>query len=443
MLIDLTKKKTLIVLVVILVLGFILRAHNLNTWPRLGATFDEYAWTWLGMSLIEEHVPSSWSPHEQYEGYREHLVFQNAEFWIVKPYLEHPPGFGLVAGSFALLNGTKGMLDISIDKIRPLSLLLGLSSIFLLFLLVKEVYDEKLALLASFIYSTTPTVVIGSRIVQNENFFIPMFLLALLFISKYLKTKNVIFRNLAGILCGILIISKIPWIAATLAIVSILFFKNKYKDGLFILGVTSIFFLGFILYGIYYNADLFFNLWGLQLARYDLTFNSLFALFTQPYLVDRYMVDGWIYFGWIAFFLLLAKDLRQNYIIIFSLLSYLAVFIFAIPNEAGHGWYRYPFYPFLALSLAIFLRNNFNKNLLLTAIFIIFTSLSLLELTWTRAFGFSFIIFRSFLILVSVALLPLFFRNQKLQMISSKLNYLLLSFIFILNICSVFMYSEQ
>src|SRR3989304_3630328 len=101
----LIKRKTFLILFSILFLGFFLRAYNFTTAPRLGATFDEFAWTWLGMSLIQEGVPSSWSSYPQYVGFREFKKYQGATFWIVKPYLEHPPLFALIAGSFAIANG--------------------------------------------------------------------------------------------------------------------------------------------------------------------------------------------------------------------------------------------------------------------------------------------------------------------------------------------------
>src|SRR3989344_8727065 len=116
-----------IMLVLILILGFVLRSHNLNTWPRLGATFDEYAWTWLGINLIQNRVPESWSPHPQYEK-RKLIVYQKAYFYLVKPYLEHPPLFGLVAGSFALVSGVKDIYHVDLQHIRGLALLLGVLS---------------------------------------------------------------------------------------------------------------------------------------------------------------------------------------------------------------------------------------------------------------------------------------------------------------------------
>jgi 4-amino-4-deoxy-L-arabinose transferase-like glycosyltransferase len=437
-------KNHLFILFAIVVIGLSLRAHNLSTWPRLGATFDEYAWTWLGINLIKEKAPSSWSPHMQYKEYdRKYIVYQGAQFWVVKPYLEHPPVFGIIAGGFAVLRGADDMFQINLSLIRPFAVILGALSILLIYLLVREIYDKETAIFASLFYSIIPTIAIGSRLVQNENFFIPLYLLALFLIARFIKTKKKVLRNISALICGLLIVSKIPWIAGGLGIVAILFYNRLYKDGIFIALVVLVFFMGYLVYGYYFSWDLFVNLWKLQLERYDLTFNSFFALFTEPFLADRFMIDGWIYFGWISFFILLTKDLKKNIFVILGLLSYLAVFIFAIPNEEAHGWYRYPFYPFLAISLALFIKEYFNKNLLLTTTFFLFVILSLLELTWKNVFGFSFPVFRIFLFLCAISLLPLFFKNNRLNKVTSIINKFFFMIAIFLSIWAVLGYNEM
>src|SRR3989344_8195322 len=132
-------KKYLVLFVFILFFGLILRYSNFETIPRHGATFDEFAWTWLGINLIQKGVPISWSPHPQYQE-RKEIRYQGAAFLIVKPYLEHPPLFGMLAGSFALINGAKDMYDVTLAKIRPLALILGMFSILAVFLLTNEIY---------------------------------------------------------------------------------------------------------------------------------------------------------------------------------------------------------------------------------------------------------------------------------------------------------------
>lgn len=429
-----------VLLLLILILGLFLRNKNIDTWPRLGATFDEYAWVWLGMNLIQNHVPESWSPHPQYAN-KKVIKYQGAYFVLVKPYLEHPPLFGLVAGAYALASGVKDIYHVDLMHIRGLALLLGVMSIFILYVFAAEVYDYKIGLLSALIYATVPTIVVGSRIVENENFFIPFFLLALFLISRFIKTKKSRFRNLSAIICGLLILAKIPWIAAAVAVVLILFYLRQYKDaGKFLAIVIPICFI-FIFYGFYFNGKLFLDLFSFQLQRYDLTFNSVFALFTSPYLVDRLLIDGWIYFGWFAVFLLSIKDFKRNYMVLLPFIAYFAIFIFAIPNEPSHGWYRYPFYPFLVLSTALFLKEYFNKNYFLTFLFLIFTGMSLLQISWAQSIGFSFIVFRSFLILFGITLAPLFI--PKTKNIATFSSYASLAIIFFLNIWSVFKYNEQ
>lgn len=179
------------------------------------------------------------------------------------------------------------------------------------------------------------------------------------------------------------------------------------------------------------------------MERYEMTFNSIFSLFTQPYLADRFFTDGWIYFGWLAFILILLKDIKKNYILIFGFLGYFLIYVFAIPDTQGHGWYRYPFYPFLIISIALFIKEYFNKNILLTFMFVLLVGLSLLENSFKRQFGFSFSIFRLFLFACCIILLPLFFKNKKVANYSKLFSFFMLIFLFGLNVWSVMEYNEQ
>lgn len=436
------KRLALILLTGILLLGILLRTNNLFTWPRLGATFDEYAWTWQGMNLIQKGVPESWSPHPQYKNGKD-IIYRKTHFRIVKPFLEHPPVFGLVAGSFAILNGASDMYHLTIINIRPLAVILGTLSILLVFFLTREIYDVKTGLVAALLYATIPTIVVGSRIVQNENFFIPVWLLSLLLVVKYIKKKNPHLLYLAAFLCFLLVLAKIPWVAASGSIFLIFLYLKKYKEALVFLVAPILALITFFAYGFFYDSHTFLSLWGLQLNRYDITFTSIFALFQKPYLVDRFYTDGWIYFGWIAYFLLLVRDFKKNYIIILALLSYFVVFLAGIPDESAHGWYRYPFYPFLIISIALFIREYFAKNLVLTFAFLVWVGTALLGLTWEVVFGFSYVIFRIAIITWGLTLAPLFFKGKKWLKLSNVLSYGWLAILILLNIWAVLLYNEQ
>lgn len=432
-------KKIIILLVIILSLGFSLRYYHFYTYPRHGATFDEFAWTWLGISLIQDHTPISWSSQPQYKE-RKHLIYQGAAFWLVHPYLEHPPLFGLIAGSSALLNGAHDIYSINLHNMRKLSLGLGLLSMILMFLFVNALYGKNIALVTTLLYATIPTMVIGSRIVQNENFLIPSWILALFLLHRYLKTGKKRFRNIAAIFAGLLSLAKVPWLVVGVSLGMILSYKGKWKDAFFVGGITLSIFALYLLYGLYWDKEVFLSLWTLQLARYDISFIGFFSIFSHPLLVDRIYLDGWILFGWFAIVFLMRK-VRENFFILFPFLAYLIVYIFAIPDEPSHGWYRYPFYPFLIISTVLVLKEEWKKMSLVTLFFLFVVGLPLFGNVWEKLFGFSYVIYRGFILFATLPMIYFLWKKQ-----SKKLPRIFISFWFLvfilLNIVAIIIYSE-
>jgi len=421
-------------LVLILLLGFFLRFHNYEKYPRHGATFDEFAWTWQGISLWQKGVPTAWSPHDQYKNF-EVKKFQGAWVRLVTPYLEHPPLFGLIAGGFAILTGSKELFDITLSQIRILSLVLGTSSIFLVFLLAKKLYGPPIGLLSALLYATVPTIVIGSRIVQNENFLIPMMLTVWLLILNYLKTKKVWQRNLVAVLCGLLILAKIPWSAVTLAVCLLLAKKKRWRDASVVGGTAIGFFSLFFVYGWYYNWSTFISLWGLQMTRAKIGLGNVLALFTHPYLVDRFYTDGWIYWGWLAIFIL-SLNFRKNFKLLIPLLAYFLIFIFAIPGIEAQGWYRYPFYPFLIIASAVLIKQMLVKSSLLNLFFFFIIASSAFRWGWEEIFGISNSLFRIIIIAGGLSLLPTAFWPQKFTTLGRNATCFWLGIFILLNILS-------
>lgn len=430
-----------LIIVAILLLAGLLRLHNFTTWPREGATFDEYAWVWLGMNIIQKGVPISWSPHPQYKIKTHYIAPGGARFWLVQPYLEHPPLFGLVAGGYALFRGADDMFTVSLPTMRELALILGIVSTYLVFLLATSIYGNTAGLLSALFYAITPTIVIGSRILENENFFIPLFLGMLLFLKKYLDSGKRTYLIAAAMASGIAILSKIPWIAASVSAVFILLYKKKWKETILFVSIVAPIFALYFFYGMLWDTDLFFSLWRLQLTRYDMAFDSMFALFQQPYLVDRYYTDGWIYAGWIAF-ALLTTNLKKNYILLFGLLGYLLVYIAAIPNEPSHGWYRYPFYPFLTIALATFILDK-PANYLLVPMVFLGVALSLLQHTWAQVLGFSYVVHRGIILWFSISSLSVLIGEKRAMKFAHWNTVLQVVTIILLSVSSILLYNEQ
>ncbi|MCX6791907.1 MAG: glycosyltransferase family 39 protein, partial [Candidatus Gottesmanbacteria bacterium] len=383
-----------------------------------------------------------WSPHSAYTNRQSYVNPKGGAFTLVTPYLEHPPLFGLVAGGFALLTGEHSFGDLQIPTIRFLALALGTLSIYAVYLVAREAYGKRIGLLSGFLYAIIPSVAVGSRLVQNENFFIPFFLLSLYFLQRYLKTDSRRYFWLSTGIAAVLPLAKVPWIAAPAAVSFILLYKRRVKDTFAVVICTAFCFSLFLIYGFAFDPQLFIKLWQLQLARYDLNFDSVFALFQIPYLTDRLYLDGWIYAGWAAL-LLVSRNIKKHYVILFGFFAYFLVFVLAIPNEPGHGWYRYPFYPFLTISLAVIAREVFNKDWIPTYFFLLLTGLSMLANVWTPLLGFSYVIYRSYIFLCSAGLIPIVLPNKRFEKIISRVNYVTLLVVFCVSVWSLLSYTEQ
>jgi hypothetical protein len=207
--------------------------------------------------------------------------------------------------------------------------------------------------------------------------------------------------------------------------------------------MTALSVAAFFLYGILYGKEVFFALWKLQLARYDLSFGSFFKMFQDPIVTDRLFLDGWVYMGWIVLFVVISANYKKHYGIIAGFLSYLLVFLFAIPGESGHGWYRYPFYPFFAVSFAVFLKEGIGKMPQIMCPVLTLLGLLLLETVWVPVFGFSFVLHRAWLLMCAVIGLPVFLKGKWFKRIGIIATYTALAIICILSVYAIFQYNEQ
>src|SRR5688572_7985044 len=80
------------------------RWHGLERFPRPHDTNDEYHYVWAGLSLLEEGRPTTWSflwAYAQLGARIGTIQYEGQHFYIVRPGLDHPPLFSLLAGGFA------------------------------------------------------------------------------------------------------------------------------------------------------------------------------------------------------------------------------------------------------------------------------------------------------------------------------------------------------
>lgn len=367
--------RTIRIISVILIcfLGLILRVRYHNSVPRPGESLDEYANAWSGLGLIEIGIPVGWSylesdlyqPAHHYINvdnvYQVGTVFANP-FYLHSPWLDHPPGMGLLVGGFAYLKGARVLEDATTLFIRKPMIILGTFNIFLLFLIGYLYFNYKTGVIASLIYSVSPLIVVTNRLPQAENAFIPIFLLSIILIKLFQNRKKYFYFFLSALIAGTGIWFKIPALMiAVSGSLLILFsssdsFKNRFKLSLSYFFISASFgFLPLLAYGLAIDPKAFFQVILFHSQRsYGIGLSALYQLFVQSKVTSNSsLTDGWLLFGWFSWLIILTKikNNSQKCIVFIPLFICLIFFIFL--GSEFYGWYVFPFFPWLALSIAI------------------------------------------------------------------------------------------
>jgi 4-amino-4-deoxy-L-arabinose transferase-like glycosyltransferase len=369
-------KKTafLFALAIISFLGYRLRIANYSQIPLPGESQDEYSFSWVGLSLIRAGYPIGISGIEGYPNYDYRYInvdriFQNTAAgnpqMINSPWFDHPPVLGLITGGFAYLKGARVFEDTGVFLIRKPMIMIGSLAVVLIFLVALRLYGSFLtALITALIYSTSPLIVVSSRMVQAENAIVIPLMLSLWFIFSYRKTGKELWLWLAAISSGSATLFKLSalFIFTANALYLLITSKDKKQylhEIAIIMAVTLSFLSLFFIYGIIYDFRTFTNILKSNSQRfYGIGPNAIFTLITTSKITNlKYLTDGWLLAGWISYMLLFLKHRivgrkLQGYdlLLISYITSFLATYIFF--GSEHYGWYRIPSYPLLIISLA-------------------------------------------------------------------------------------------
>jgi len=390
----------LLLLLGVLLLGNYLREYSYATVPHPGETADEYGFAWAGLSLIEKGIPESWTTlgniYPKIESkiinvdnlYDKNVI--RIPFTMVEPWFEKPPLFPLLIGGYSYLKNARLYAQTSTGIIRRPMLKIAILTSILIFWLASRWYGYGVGLLSVFLYSIIPTFVISSRLAISENGYTPLYLASLISIDYFLANKKRIYLIISALLAGIGILVKIPAVVIMISLIFILLKRVRLKNNLRnILLISIVGFSGFLLFAVYG----YFLGWG-TFVKVFLTQNryfygagseSFFSVLVQSKVAIKNLTDGWILLGWMAAFYIAVTEWKNNRggtILSICLFSYLIVFLY-FGNEA-YGWYRFPFFPFLAIALAKVFKELWEKRNLY-----VFTILSLLPFGtgFQRIFG--------------------------------------------------------
>ena len=417
-------KIKILAVIFILIISLILRLHKYEQYPQRGATSDEYTYAFLGISLLKDHVPISWSSFPSYKNLR-HLTVRELYFPIVWPYFDHPPLSGFLTGGLSLLNGQDSFEKVDLKTIRLVPIFLSMLSSILLFLIAFRLYNYKTAVWALLIYSTTTIFVISGRIALSENLLTPLFLFSLylltLFEKKISYTKAIIF----GILSGLAFWTKELGIAVFLSLFY-LFKKNnlELKPFVIFIGVSTLIIASYFLYGAYYDWDLFLKIWSFQSSR-EIGPQTLHMLLSNPIIVNKPYMDGWYFFGFLSIFYSLT-DFKKSKLIVVPALLYFLLLIFSLTRHGEMGWYVIPLFPFMAIASARMLVQSIeNKNWYIFTL-LLFVGMAQVKFLYQDVFGLTPGQFRIILVLLFGPLITasLFNKEKLFRVLSNAWFYI-------------------
>jgi len=380
------------VIVFILLLGLILRLHNYSLYPQRGASSDEYTYSFLGISLLTKHMPISWSAYTAYKNLQ-HLTINNLYFPIVYPYFDHPPFAGIIVGGWSILFGQDSFVEVKLKTVRLVPIFLSTASQLLVFLLGWKIFNFKTGIWALLIYSTTTIFAISSRVVFAENVLIPLMLLSI-YLFYVFKNKITTARTIMlSILCGLSFWTKELGIATFLTMLYFFIsYKIKPKFLLLLVATSTLLILSYGLYGMYFDWDLFREVFSLQAER-DVGPRTLLYLISTPIIVNKVYFDGWYLFGIISFFLSFL-DYNKNKILLIPSLIYFLLLIFSLTEQGEMGWYMIPMFPFMAIFSARLLVDSLRKQSIFVLLMLLIVGLYNIHYLYEVPFGLTPLAFR-------------------------------------------------
>ena len=348
----------------------ILKFHNYDRVPD-SAHAEELLYSWSGINLIETGVPMSWSTLDYSE---ENLMFDGIvgdlkgvylPAKLYKPWLDEPPLFSLMSGGVAHLFGDDRDKLIPTSHSRIPTVLASVITMFLVFWIGYKFYSFNIGLLAMCFYGMTPTIVFGSRLSVPENIIALAVIASLLIMKSYLKKPKIIYAFIFGIFCLILGLMKPTGFFLAPLCIYFAVKKRRWKDILIIISFVLLGIGLYILYGYTYDWELFKSIVTIQGNRFA-GWTGLAYVLNSPSFDITLFFDGWYILGlFFALFFSFQKKIGKNTKLLSLFLFYwLIMSVISGSEQDLLPWYRYPFFPLLAifgsLGLAwIYKRANF------------------------------------------------------------------------------------
>ncbi len=165
-------------------------------------------------------------------------------------FIPHPPLFFIVAAAAVNVFGSELVV------VRGLCAFLGVLSTLLLYLIGRDMFDERTGLAASLLYAVYPSAVYFSRVGYANNLLCFLALLGLWFFVKYLQEKRKHWLYLLSAAAGLSAVTELLG-ACVIAAFIVLFWRHDRKNTWLVAAVSSSFVAAFFSYMLLVMPDAF------------------------------------------------------------------------------------------------------------------------------------------------------------------------------------------
>lgn len=371
--------RQVILFIAVFIVLFVLSSHEYNRFPY-EVHGEEQAFAWAGLSLLKEGTPVSWSHFDYLEGSivysgpigdEPHQIFVD----LVKPWFDHPPTFSILAALVSYAKGLETQSVLPAIWVRLPNMVAFWLSLVFVFFLTKKLFGYWTGMLAMIIYGTVPTFVFAGRLAVPEGFF-SLFLVVMSFAwIKFKESKNLLWILLIGILAGIAGTMKFTGFFLLPIFIFLALQERSWKSLTIMILLQIPFILAILLYAKSINWEVFRLITQRQGFR-PVGWTSLPFIFSTPGFNISPLYDGWVVLGLLSIFFLAFSRMKKVKMIVLPAVYWLAVVVISSGQQDMNLWYRYPIFPFAAISLAIILQKIVKSPNFVTSFFVVGTLLS-------------------------------------------------------------------
>ena len=364
-------------IVLILLLGTILRFVDYSAIPDFRENGDGLFATWNGWQLLTDGTTRGWSLWWETYGDRvqteELPYFREEPFYVIRPYLEHPPAMHLLAGAAAKLGGAQHWSHARFRHTRIVPVLLGVLTLALVLCLGFELQrgNDRLhapwaPLIGGVLYAVLPTIVIQSRAVKEEALLTPLAIGAMLALARHLRSPRRRWLLLSAILAGLCPLAKIPGAVMPLALACLLWINRRRVEAVVALGISVISVGILVVYAVWVDWDVFRFATELQSQIRSAHWNLFPRFFVQPMINRNGVGAGWLLFLWFAWVAEAMKRRQRQQAVEYYETSFVLVvpavaYLSGIALSSGSwtfGWYLWPILPFLCVAAGRYLEEQ-------------------------------------------------------------------------------------